>query len=96
MTCSNDRPEAPITHTNHRRDHLFIVRIWLEPGAEVRPAPVSGQLDEMGWRGSVQHVRSGRRLYFRRLADLDEFMLGWLARSGGALEPEEVEFGPAA
>lgn len=96
MGCSDNRPEAPITHINHRRDDLFIVRIWLEPGAEVRPTPASGQLDEMGWRGSVQHVRSGRRIYFRRLADLDEFMLGRLAHPGDALEPVEVEFVPPA
>lgn len=80
MACSDDRSEAPITHTNHRRDHLFIVRIWLEPGAEVCPAPASGLSDETGWRGSVQHVRSGRRLYFRRLADLDEFMRRQMSR----------------
>lgn len=80
MGCSDNRPEAPITHTNHRRDHLFIVRIWLEPGAEVRPTPASGQLDEMGWRGSVQHVRSGERIYFRRLADLNEFMRSQVSR----------------
>lgn len=57
----------------HRTDHLFIVRIWQEPGS----AEAAG---EMIWRGSVQHVRSGERIYFRQLADLNEFIRSQLSR----------------
>lgn len=52
---------------DRRTEYLFIVRIWQEPGT----AESTG--DE-GWRGSVQHVRSGQRIIFRRLADLDDFI----------------------
>lgn len=51
----------------HRTEHLFIVRIWQEPGTVETGA-------EEDWRGSVQHVRSGQRIIFRRLADLDDFI----------------------
>lgn len=51
----------------HRTEDLFIVRIWQEPGS-VEAA--GGE----GWRGSVQHVRSGQHIHFRRLADLDDFI----------------------
>jgi hypothetical protein len=47
-----------------RVEHLFIVRVWFEPGA----APG----DE--WRGSVEHVPSGSRRYFGALADLQSFI----------------------
>lgn len=56
-----------------RRDHLFIVKIWQEPGASDAPA-------EAMWRGSVQHVQSDERIYFRRLADLNEFMRSQVSR----------------
>ncbi len=55
----------------HRTEHLFIVRIWQEPGTVETGA-------EEDWRGSVQHVRSGQRIHFRRLADLDDFIRGRL------------------
>lgn len=39
--------------------------IWLEDGRE----------ESGGWRGLVAHVRSGQRLYFTTLADLDDFIM---------------------
>jgi len=45
--------------------HLFVVRIWLEPGR----TPAEGQ-----WRGSVEHVPSGERRYFAALEDLARFV----------------------
>ncbi len=47
-----------------RHEHLFIVRVWQEP-AQVR----SGS-----WRGSIEHVPSGQRLYFVSLVDMDDFI----------------------
>lgn len=44
--------------------HLFIVRIWYE----------SPQLARPPWRGSVEHVPSGQRLYFASLGDLNDFI----------------------
>jgi hypothetical protein len=40
--------------------HVFVVRLWEEASAD-RPKQL---------RGSVEHVRSGRRMYFARLEDL--------------------------
>ncbi len=51
----------PIT----RPEHLFVVRMRHEPGA----GPAPGQ-----WRGSVEHVASGQRLYFVALGDLTDFI----------------------
>ena len=42
---------------------LFIVRIW----------NASSQLPG-AWRGSVEHVPTGQRLYFTSLADLNDFI----------------------
>lgn len=47
-----------------RLEHLFIVRLWQESGREESGA----------WRGLVEHVQSGQRLYFTTLADLNDFI----------------------
>jgi hypothetical protein len=45
------------------RDHLFIVRTWLEsPG------------DTQTMRGRIEHVGSGRRRYFANFGDLCDFI----------------------
>jgi hypothetical protein len=48
-----------------RPQHLFIVRMWLELCQATPP----GQ-----WRGSVEHVPSGQRIYFATLGDLTGFI----------------------
>ncbi len=48
-----------------RVQHLFIVRIWHELDQE-------GQATQ--WRGSIEHVPSGQRLYFTSLRDLCDFI----------------------
>lgn len=49
-----------------QRDHqLFVVRTWQET-SDVAPTEQ--------WRGSVEHVPSGRRLYFSTLDQLSEFV----------------------
>lgn len=42
----------------NRIEHVFLVRVWREPGPDV------------AWRGSVDHVGSGKREYFSALGAL--------------------------
>jgi len=62
-----------------RSQHLFIVRLWSEtaqPGY---------------WRGSVEHVPSGQKLYFTSLGDLNDFItLRLAAPSQGVSHPKET------
>ena len=53
----------PLTATA-RAEHLFIVRMWQEPSQAVT----------VRWRGYVEHVPSGQRLYFTSLTDLNDFI----------------------
>ena len=46
-----------------RNEHVFLVRMWLEPGTETT------QL-----RGSVQHVSSGRRLFVGSAGEVADFI----------------------
>lgn len=48
-----------------RHEHLFLIHIWSQIGPENTVS---------GWRGSVQHVASGQRLYFATLHDLNDFI----------------------
>jgi len=57
-----DAPAPP--ETPGRPQHLFIVRMWHEPSRGH-----GGQ-----WRGSVDHVPSGQRLYFAAIGDLSDFI----------------------
>ena len=52
----------------------FVVRIWREPGEIPSSAPE--------WRGSVEHVESGQKAYFRNLNALVEFMKPYLENFG--------------
>ncbi|HEY0403795.1 MAG TPA: hypothetical protein VGD09_17390 [Blastococcus sp.] len=51
--------------TLRRREHVFLVRLWLEPSAEC---------SAYGWRGSAHHAASGRRFYFSSLAQLKRYL----------------------
>ncbi|KAF1703638.1 hypothetical protein [Pseudoxanthomonas suwonensis] len=48
------------------RSAAFIVRIWCERGQNPGPGPE--------WRGSVEHVQSGQRMFFRHLDAVLDFM----------------------
>ena len=48
--------------------HVFMVRVWEEASAD-QPTQ---------WRGSVEHVRSGRTVYFIDFHDVQAFILGVL------------------
>lgn len=56
------------------RTASFIVRIWCEPN-ELGAA--SGE-----WRGSIEHVPSGRRGFFRDLGAIGQFMKPYLEQLG--------------
>ena len=58
-----------MSDTSRRREHRFVVRLWFE-GANER-----GQ-----WRGSVEHVDTGQRVYFASLSDMTEFIRHRLGR----------------
>ena len=47
-----------------RTEHRFVVRVWLETAG-----PEGGQ-----WRGVVDHVGTGRKLYFSSMGDLMDFL----------------------
>ena len=65
-----------------RHQHLFIVRLWREPGRQSRGP----------WRGSVEHVPSGQRCYYSALADLTDFITLRLAVAPtGEAERDEGE-----
>ncbi|HSA99490.1 MAG TPA: hypothetical protein VLE49_02490 [Anaerolineales bacterium] len=59
---------------HERQQFLFVVRIWQE--SDSQPSPV--------WRGMVEHVPFGQRMYFTSLNDLSDF-IG--LRLGKLLEP---------
>ncbi|MBN1992011.1 MAG: hypothetical protein JW953_04860 [Anaerolineae bacterium] len=65
-----------MTAPNTRRpQHLFVVRMWLEPS----------HLADPSWRGLVEHVPSGQRLYFASLVDLNDF-IHWRLQRGQSSE----------
>jgi hypothetical protein len=58
-------------HDKRPREQVFLVRMWAIQTSDKRHA----------WRGSVQHVASGRKLYISGLADLVEFVTSELSDS---------------
>lgn len=54
------------------RSASFIVRIWREPREPRQLAPE--------WRGSIEHVGSHRKVFFRRLEDIADFVRPFLKR----------------
>lgn len=45
--------------------HFFVIRLWREPGGEETPSQ---------WRGSVEHTETKKKIYFRELTTLLEFI----------------------
>ncbi len=60
-----------MTPASERSEHLFIVRVWQEPA----------QIQAGTWRGSIEHVSSGQRLYFTSFNDLNDFIRWRLVRT---------------
>ncbi|GAB4534567.1 MAG: hypothetical protein Fur0018_24480 [Anaerolineales bacterium] len=53
--------------------HLFILRIWEQTDATGAPSH---------WRGLVQHVESGQKLYFTSMRDLNDFIILKMHQTG--------------
>ncbi len=74
-----------------RVEHLFIVRVWQEQGADQE----GGQ-----WRGVVEHLPSGQRRYFTSHSDLTAFIVQCQLAPPSASSPsssdESGESKPAA
>lgn len=67
--------------------YLFVVRLWLEFNLNAdgqKPADPAGEKRGQ-WRGSVESMDSGQRLYFTSLAGLNDFILLQLGGPGSAL-----------
>jgi hypothetical protein len=60
-----------MSDTSARREHRFVVRLWFE-----------GVNDRGQWRGRVEHIDTGQRLYFASLSDMTEFIYHRLGRFG--------------
>jgi len=57
-----------------RRKDVFFVSLWRDG---------DGLVPTADWRGSVEHVHSRRRLYFRELIDLVAFLAGYMNAAAG-------------
>jgi hypothetical protein len=72
----------------------FIMRVWRELGAGEEPS--------QEWRGSIEHVQSGERVFFRNLRAIALFMQPHLERLGieaplrfwDLMTPELIDTGP--
>ena len=62
-----------------RQQHLFVVRIWQESNTEQPPV----------WRGLVEHIPFGQRMYFTSLNDLSDFIALHLEKSPESKQDEE-------
>lgn len=62
--------------TNKGNNHSFIVRFWLEPRELDNARPI--------WRGVVEHVATGEKLYLKNLEEVKQFIVSYL--------PETVVF----
>jgi len=51
--------------------HSFVIRVWQEP------REIEGAGPE--WRGRIEHVQSGERVYFRSLDTMVEFIVAYLS-----------------
>jgi len=54
--------------------HAFILRIWVEHSEEYPAEPV--------WRGVMQHVVSGERVYFARIDEVGKHLMAYLESIG--------------
>jgi hypothetical protein len=59
------------------RSASFIIRIWRDDREDT--------FTEVVWRGSIENVRSGDKVYFRKLAVIEDFLKQQLLNIG--IEP---------
>ena len=55
--------------------HAFVVKLWLER------REIEGAYPE--WRGRIDHVQSGQRIYFRDLVEIVRFVRTFLEGNHG-------------
>jgi hypothetical protein len=53
---------------------VFVIRIWFEP------REIEGASPE--WRGSIEHLGSGKRRYFTNLSDISNYIAPFLGEAG--------------
>jgi hypothetical protein len=70
MGISRKKMEFPADHT-----HAFIVRFWLEPREIQGEKPL--------WRGMIEHVDSGRKLFLKGLNEITAFIESYLPGISG-------------
>ena len=63
--------------------HAFVVKLWLER------REIAGARPE--WRGRIDHVQSGKRVYFRDIAEIMRFIQGFLESTGSPLPADEPD-----
>jgi hypothetical protein len=65
-----ERYHDEVEEKSSREERVFLVRMWIEP-------------HDVAWRGSVQDVTSGRRLYVSSPSEVADFIAGGLPKAGG-------------
>ena len=55
---------------NRDNNHAFIIRFWLEQRELDDARPI--------WRGVVEHVASGEKLYLKNIEDVKQFIVSYL------------------
>jgi hypothetical protein len=65
------------------RSASFIIRIWRDDREDT--------FTEVVWRGSIENVRSGDKVYFRKLAVIEDFLKQQLLNIG--IEPGQQQPG---
>ena len=63
--------------------HAFVVKLWLE-GREIEGA-------QPEWRGRIDHVQSGKRVYFRSIAEINQFIQTFLDATEGRPAKKEKD-----
>ena len=66
------------SETKIEDSHAFVVRFWLEP------REIEEKKSE--WRGMIEHVQSGKRIYLTNLAEVRAFIESFLTEMNGNLK----------
>lgn len=68
---------------NSRKEttHAFIIRIWTEPGEAKDTEPI--------WRGVIEHVGSGARVYVNQLEQITAHLLPYIEAMGAKIDKPE-------
>ncbi len=67
-----------MNNLSSRLQHVFVVRLWSE----------ISDPNQAQWRGSVEHIPTGERMYFTSLVDMTDFIRFHLHTLPLPAEPE--------